>query len=195
MRYVVKMTDGLRVMNTIPIAVRYKGKEYTNVYVKDRKLMAGNVDSNETLTIEFPCEFCHDIKDSMVPGAEIVWPDPMTEIMKWVDAEKYISHVEVEHADIPTDREYRNAWDHDGQSFTHDMTKAREIHKSKLRELRAPLLDSLDVQFMKALETGAPTQTLVAKKQRLRDVTADPRIAAATTIDELRIVGLDTLKA
>ena len=64
--------------------------------------------------------------------------------------------------------------------FGIDMAKAREIHKTKIREARAPKLAELDIEFQKALETGASTTDIVAKKQALRDAPADSGIAAAS---------------
>ena len=70
--------------------------------------------------------------------------------------------------------------------FGVDMAKAREIHKEKIREARLPKLQELDVEFQKALETGASTTDIVAKKQALRDAPADSGIAAASNADELK---------
>ena len=64
--------------------------------------------------------------------------------------------------------------------FSIDMAKAREIHKEKIRFARKPLLEALDIEFQKALETGASTTDIVAKKQALRDAPADSGIAAAS---------------
>tara|TARA_A100001015_G_scaffold254242_1_gene294934 strand:- start:265 stop:525 length:261 start_codon:yes stop_codon:yes gene_type:complete len=64
--------------------------------------------------------------------------------------------------------------------FGVDMAKAREIHKTKIREARTPLLAALDVEFQKAQETSASTTDIVAKKQALRDAPADSGIAAAS---------------
>ena len=70
--------------------------------------------------------------------------------------------------------------------FGIDMAKAREIHKTNIRTARAPKLAELDVEFQKALETGASTTDIVAKKQALRDAPADSGIASASTADELK---------
>ena len=70
--------------------------------------------------------------------------------------------------------------------FGVDMAKAREIHKTKIREARAPKLAELDIEFQKALETGASTTDIVAKKQALRDAPADSGIAAASDTDALK---------
>ena len=68
------------------------------------------------------------------------------------------------------------------------MTKAKEIKKDHIRQERAPLLQKLDVGFMKALEAGdnAKMEEIKAQKQALRDATADPAIAAAETPEELK---------
>lgn len=67
-----------------------------------------------------------------------------------------------------------------------DMAKARELHKTKIREARKPLLEALDVEFQKALETGSSTTDIVAKKQALRDAPADSGIDSASTDVELK---------
>ena len=70
--------------------------------------------------------------------------------------------------------------------ITVNLNKAKDITKDRLRSERKPLLEALDVQFQRALETGAPTAEIVAEKQRLRDITqlADQ----ATTTEELKII-------
>ena len=70
--------------------------------------------------------------------------------------------------------------------FGIDMAKAREIHKKNIRNAREPKLAELDIEFQKALETGASTTDIVAKKQALRDAPADSGIAAASDADALK---------
>ena len=70
--------------------------------------------------------------------------------------------------------------------FGVDMAKAREIHKTNIRAARTPKLQELDVEFQKALETGASTTDIVAKKQALRDAPADSSIDAAINESELK---------
>lgn len=74
--------------------------------------------------------------------------------------------------------------------ITVNMTKAREIKKDQLRQERKPLLEQLDIDYMRALESGNTSlqTTIVNKKQRLRDITADSSIASASTPDELKAV-------
>ena len=70
--------------------------------------------------------------------------------------------------------------------FGVNMAKAREIHKTNIRQARAPKLAELDIEFQKALESGASTTDIVAKKQALRDAPADSGIAAASDADALK---------
>ena len=67
-----------------------------------------------------------------------------------------------------------------------NMTKARDIHRDKVRQARNPKLAEKDVEFQRALETGADTAAIVAAKQALRDAPASAAIEAATTPDELK---------
>lgn len=102
----------------------------------------------------------------------------------------------VEESAIPTDRTFRNAWRQNGSSVATDMGLAREIHKQRLRDLREPLLEALDIAFLKAMERGDTDEQIliVSEKQALRDVTYDPAIESAKTPDELRQVLPDILK-
>ena len=61
-----------------------------------------------------------------------------------------------------------------------DMAKAKEIHKTNIRNARTPKLAELDIELLKAQETSADTTAIVAKKQALRDAPADSKIDAAT---------------
>ena len=67
-----------------------------------------------------------------------------------------------------------------------DMAKAREVHKNNIRRARTPLLSALDVQFVKAQETGASTTDIIAKKNALRDAPAAAGISTSTTEAELK---------
>lgn len=65
-----------------------------------------------------------------------------------------------------------------------NITKAKEITKDRLRVERKPLLEKLDVDFIKAQETGSDTSVIIAEKQRLRDITN--QVDSMTTIEELK---------
>ena len=70
--------------------------------------------------------------------------------------------------------------------FGIDIAKAREIHKNNIRAAREPLLNALDIEFQKALETSSSTTDIVSKKQALRDAPADSAIASASNEAELK---------
>ena len=65
-----------------------------------------------------------------------------------------------------------------------NIDKAKDITKDRLRAERTPLLEAQDVAFQRALESNADTSTIVAEKQRLRDITK--QVDTATTLDELK---------
>jgi len=66
-----------------------------------------------------------------------------------------------------------------------NIAKAKDITKDKLREERKPLLKKLDVDFQRALETGADTTDIIAKKQALRDATK--QVNTMNTVEELKL--------
>jgi hypothetical protein len=65
-----------------------------------------------------------------------------------------------------------------------NINKAKDITKERLRAERKPLLEAQDVAFQRALETSEDTTTIVAEKQRLRDITN--QVDTMTTLDELK---------
>ena len=87
--------------------------------------------------------------------------------------------------DLPNQyNDFYDAWEMDSTSVTVNLTKAKELTKTRLRTERTPLLAAQDVLFQRALETGADTTAIVTEKNRLRDVTdlAD----SCTTLEQLR---------
>ena len=88
----------------------------------------------------------------------------------------------------PSDRHFRNAWTISDKVISEDMTKAKEIFKTKIREVRHPLLEAEDVVYMKALEAdNASAKTAsVNKKKALRDAPAASAITNADTITKLK---------
>ncbi len=68
-----------------------------------------------------------------------------------------------------------------------NLDKAKEIQKDKIRQVRKPLLEKLDVDFVRALEFGTDTASIAAQKQALRDVTNIVTEAeiTGTTIDQI----------
>ena len=72
--------------------------------------------------------------------------------------------------------------------ISEDMTKAKEIFKDKIREVRKPLLEAEDVVYMKALEAddSSAKSASVTKKTNLRNAPAASAISSASTITELK---------
>ncbi len=132
----------------------------------------------------------------------VIVPSPNTKLsieeIARKDAPQGSSTVIVDKDVIPSDRSYRNAWNFDvgAKKMGHDMVKAKEIHKEKLRQLRAPKLAQLDIEYQKADEenNGQLKAQIAAKKKKLRDVTASPAIEAAQTIEELKVAGMADLE-
>jgi hypothetical protein len=82
-----------------------------------------------------------------------------------------------------------------------DINKAKEIHKDKIREVRNPLLQEKDVEYMRAQESGNTEKVaeIVAEKQALRDATTivnDVEISATSVLgvtEELKQVWDETV--
>lgn len=95
---------------------------------------------------------------------------------------------------IPADRTFRNAWTDDLNTETVDidLEKAKDIWKDKLRQERAPLLSALDVDFMKAIESGNATkqEEIAEKKQELRDIT--DLVNNAETLEDIVSITIET---
>jgi hypothetical protein len=93
---------------------------------------------------------------------------------------------------VPSERTFREAWAFSGGSGQNvigiDMEMARRVWRDKIRQARKDVFPVLDAAFIRALETGADTSSIVVQKQALRDAPADPAIDAATTPDELKLV-------
>ena len=102
------------------------------------------------------------------------------------DVPSGLSYEIVEDSVIPTDRSFRNAWKQNSKTIETDMTKAKEIHKDKIRIARTPKLAELDIEFQKALETSSSTTDIIAKKQTLRDAPAASGISTAASEADLK---------
>ena len=72
--------------------------------------------------------------------------------------------------------------------ITIDITKAKDVFKDKIRQVRKPLLEAEDIVYMKALEVSdSSAQTAsINKKKALRDAPANSAITNADTITKLK---------
>jgi hypothetical protein len=77
----------------------------------------------------------------------------------------------------------------DGQLVI-DMNVAKEVHRNILRTERKKYFEILDQQYLEAHSRSKNTTLIKEKQQYLRDITEDPRINSATTIDELKQVSI-----
>ena len=96
------------------------------------------------------------------------------------------NQIDASTATVPANRDFRGAWSLSGNVISEDLTKAKEIFKDKVREVRKPLLEAKDVELMKALETGADTTAIASAKQALRDAPAASAINSASNITALK---------
>lgn len=71
-----------------------------------------------------------------------------------------------------------------------DMNKARDTWRQKIREKRQPVLERLDIDYLRAIETqnGILKSSIENKKQALRDATSDERIERATSAEILKLI-------
>jgi hypothetical protein len=72
-------------------------------------------------------------------------------------------------------------------AFSINMDKAKDIHLTKIRQVRNEMFPKLDVDFMKALETGNTelSTEIGVKKQQLRDITG-MNLESVSDLDSLR---------
>jgi hypothetical protein len=97
----------------------------------------------------------------------------------------------VESLDI--DDSYFNAYEfHPEDGAEVNIDKAKGIHLDKFRAARTPILQKLDVQYMRALETedSVKASQIAIAKQELRDVT---KTELPDTLPEIKKVWLDIL--
>lgn len=69
-----------------------------------------------------------------------------------------------------------------------NIQKAKEIKKDMVRAERKSMLDALDVEMLRVIESNDSSKQveIAAKKQALRDTITDPAILNAGTPDELK---------
>lgn len=78
---------------------------------------------------------------------------------------------------VNIDSDYFNAYEFDAELGAKvNIEKAKAIHLDKFRDARQLKFEKLDIDFMKAIESGdeAKKAEIIAAKQTLRDVTLTP---------------------
>lgn len=135
----------------------------------------------------------------------------ITNIVKDLSADEVVAHAEYlltlnpqfisyrviqDDSLLPADRVFRDAWTDDNATPTVDIRvdKANEIHRNKLRELRQPLMNKLDVDYTRADEVGDKTkkQDIATKKQKLRDITKFDDVQDLEVLKTYKFTDLNT---
>ena len=96
--------------------------------------------------------------------------------------------LEASQVSVPGDRHFRAAWslNETWDVIVEDLDSAKSIFRYRVREARKPLLESLDVEYLRALENGESTDAIVTKKQALRDAPAASAVENAADIASLK---------
>jgi hypothetical protein len=154
----------------------------------NKKLVAH--DGDKEIIFPLPSSDTRTYEADSVPGVVLTFYD--IEVAIASNPDTIVSYEKITVDELPTTRAYRNAWARNGRTIEHNMVTARDIHRDKLRLLRKPKLAELDVAYQRADEAGdvVRKRMIAQDKQRLRDVTKDPRIEAAQNIEELASIGL-----
>jgi hypothetical protein len=128
------------------------------------------------------------------------WVRPPTDVNIAAEIAKALPTVEgrpqpvgfklVDRSVFPADRTYRNAWKLEGAKVVHDMPRARERHRELLRHESGNALMALEREWVPAShdKDNVALKRIGDEHKRLREFPNDPRIEAATTIDELRAI-------
>jgi hypothetical protein len=163
---------------TLPVTLVNAAMKYLNATDDD-----GNV-----LIFPLPSDDIRDIEADSVAGAVLTFYD-IEKIMNDLP-DTYVAREKITVADIPSSRVFRDAWTVSGKSVTVDLDKAKDVTRNRLREARKPMLADLDVAYQRADEAGdvERKKAIAKEKQRLRDITKDPRIEAATTPEALMAI-------
>ena len=142
-----------------------------------RKILFTNTDGS--LSVVHPVR--NTIGETLTTDAEIeqrAWDKLPTDAInpKFVDASV-----------IPTDRTFRNAWEHSGNSVTQNITKAKTIAHDKRREARSAEFAPHDEVIMKQIPGADATAAEAARAAiRTKYATMQTAIDAASTVDAIK---------
>jgi hypothetical protein len=101
----------------------------------------------------------------------------------------------MEYADLNYDTHWENAYTIADGKVVIDISAVRMNLIERIRVERAALFGPLDLEFMRALESDDPAvkAAVIAKKNRLRNITEHPLLTSETDIEKLRSVNLNVL--
>ena len=197
MLYALTRTDGsVAVTWVMPKEVLIDGKTLPVLHVNaSDKYLTAAVDDGTQRDFPLPSDDMRTYEADSIPGAVLTFHDINYVVEHYPDPIAAVEKITVDQ--IPDSRTYREAWTVSGKSIMIDMTKAREVRRTKLREERKPLLETLDVAYQRADEQddGPLKRRIAAEKQKLRDITANPLIEQATTPAMLDVLTVEYLLA
>lgn len=102
----------------------------------------------------------------------------------------------LEDADIPADREFRDAWVDTApdNKVNVDVAKAKDVKLEELRTRRNVVLAQTDIEFTRAMEEGDMVKiaSLKAKRAALRNATEPLKAFEAVGVDDEQ--ALDTIR-
>lgn len=94
--------------------------------------------------------------------------------------------------ELPSEFEFRKAWEWHGAEVTTNFDKAKEITKARLREEREPLLAKLDVEMTRHWGNLQKLAEIDAKREILRNAT--DIVDTMTTLAELQGATLPSIE-
>jgi hypothetical protein len=217
MRYAIIRSNG-SVLVMIPSPVTISANDGSAVYRRERfrggipYFRREGVETGGLYSFKIAAHYADWEVDTII-NHTIKFAKPEDEIAKWPTADELraagADEIEIEKrprrddivsivsiASVPSRDEFRNAWRCYNGALVCDMPKAAEIWRAKMRTTRESKLDALDRLYSRAIGQGKldEAEAIEAQRQALRDVTADPAIAAAKTPDELKQVWPAILK-
>ncbi len=71
---------------------------------------------------------------------------------------------------LPSSREFRDAWTHNGKGIVVDAAKASAIHLGRIRHARNAALEKLDKEHLRHLGNPDKVKEIEERKQSLRDL-------------------------
>lgn len=111
-------------------------------------------------------------------------PDPDAAMVGWRRL------TQAEHDMFEQDRHYRDALEDTGGKIQHNMTKAAELHRARIRHDNGDKFLTMDREWVDAMARGdkLAADAVEAQRKAMRDSVNDPRINAARSIDDLKAI-------
>lgn len=94
--------------------------------------------------------------------------------------------VEISKEDIPTDREFREAWSDKNNKVCHDLNKVKDIQLDRLRKKRQEEFNKLGLQHRlpDSIEQAFLSDDIKEKLRKLRDITEPLKTLEVKNLDE-----------